>query len=405
MAQTSRSQRRWLVLAVAIAAAVVFPISASNPFPAKAATTESPFPDVTTVIRPIDHAITMTQAVALGTQIGETILGYRYENDLVIGEYVPTADFTPVQFDDGFINNYGTSAQVVAFVVERPTVIDASGNLATPNGATFISNLPQFVAVAGHGTANAKLQNFATRARSTAPIEKISATTASVEWRPTQVETDVTHYGNRAYFSTYLAWLPGSSPQNLPRLYGFEVQVDLFNNASSTNVRPRCATSTYKDDFFAKNHGYSWSVLNSDYSPLPKSINAYADVNDYLDKCNRNSMSIGIANPLNIPLSPNNVGYALLLTINAPKGTQNSNLISGDIQLVDRTFCALSLGTTSLTDCMGVAQILPVDVPAHRATLGAYHNWAAPDRCWMSNGNFGALPPTTVAGGATGCGY
>jgi hypothetical protein len=67
MVQTPRSRRRWLVLGIAIAAAAVVPISASTPFPAKAATPESPFPDMTTVIRPIDHAITMTQAVALGT--------------------------------------------------------------------------------------------------------------------------------------------------------------------------------------------------------------------------------------------------------------------------------------------------------------------------------------------------
>ena len=366
------------------------------------------FPATTLVIRPIDHAITMSQAVTLGATIGEPVLAYRYENDEVIGEYTPSADYTPTDFDDEFELNYGTDAQVVAFVVERTTVVDADGNLATPDGAVVVSGLPLFVAPTGYGAANTKLDEFAKQGRDTAESKRaiegtsndLSATTVT-EWRPDQVATNITRYGTHNYFQEFVTWFPGSSsPHAIPPIFGLEIGVDLYNNAS-LNKRPYGCILGYKDAFFAKDHGWNWSVLNSDYSPLPASVRAYADYNDLLDTCNRNNITIGIANPQNIPTSPNNGGYAMLVSVDAPSGTQVSNRIGGGIQLVDRFACAVSLGTTSLTDCMGAAQLVPTEVPSSRPTLAATRNWVAPDRCWLSD-DFGTTPPYSLWPGS-GC--
>ena len=271
------------------------------------------------------------------------------------------------------------------------------------------SGSPTFKAqAASGGIETRKLRNYAASSASTLTAKRLSAVSAS-EWRPNQVQVDITHSQSKAYFSYYAAWYSGASPHNVPDNYGFEIGVSLYNSATPRipfGVRPLGCNDGANSQFFAKQYGWSWSVLNSNYTALPKSIRAYADTNDYLDPCNRNNMSIGIASPHSIPLSPNNEGYALLFTVIAPKGTQSTNVISADMQLVSDAFCGLSLNSTSLTDCMGASERTPVDtsIPTARQVFNKSNNLSAPDRCWLSD-NFGTTPWINMGGGATGCGY
>lgn len=417
IAKRIRGPERFPILAslTIVALGAAFVATSSTPAIAETPPGESPFPSTTIIQRPIDHPITMSQAVTLGATIGQPVLAYHYDNDFVIGEFSPSADQSPADFDDQFVMQYGTEPQVDAFVVEAATVVDTNGNLATPDGPTVISGLPAFNAAAPQGgQANAKLSAFAAQSRAAAATrdaslkEKVSgARTAAVapEWRPDQIQTSITHYGSHAYFNWYVAWYPGSSsPHNVPSGYGIEIGDDLYNSASSSALRPLGCSAGYKDAFFAKDYNWNWSVLNSDYSSLPKSIKAYADYNDLWDTCNRNNVTIGIANPQSIPTSPNNPGWALMIFVDAPKGTASTNKIGGEVQLVDNAFCALSLGTTSLTDCMGAAERTPVDttIPTSRATLNKDRNWTAPDKCWMSS-DFGLTAPQLI-NGTNGCG-
>lgn len=193
------------------------------------------------------------------------------------------------------------------------------------------------------------------------------------------------------YFSQYYYW-DGTNARTgvLHPHYGFEAEVNIRADAATYQggSRPACP-SGYKDRPFAKNYGWTWAALvntGSGMGPMASSVYAYADYNDLSDPCQRNSMAIGFRDPQQIANYPNG-RQEVLVTIQAPRGVEDSGRIGGVVQSVNASTCYV-VPWMALTDCMGVTSGSQGD----RVTLGEWRNWRAPAKCWRS-GDYGNTAP------------
>jgi hypothetical protein len=166
---------------------------------------------------------------------------------------------------------------------------------------------------------------------------------------------------------------------------GAEFEVNLYNDAIGGH-RPNC-NYQYKDAFWAKNYGWNWAVMRSDYQAANlSSLGAYADYNDLSDSCNRNSIAIGLRYPQNIEYV--NGGYGVMIWVSAPNGYKASSRVGGTVQAVWGGYCDSFPGSSmSSTDCMGVtAGSWPSSAPAFRLTANYNKGWTVPSKCWISTG-------------------
>ena len=165
---------------------------------------------------------------------------------------------------------------------------------------------------------------------------------------------------------------------------------DLYNGAGGTRgsvIPGYICGSGFRDKFIAKNYNwYSWSTFSPNGSL--GSAYPYADLNDLLDSCGRNAMTIGFKDPQYI-VGDSFGMYEVSTHIDAPVGTTSSNLLGGSVQQVDKGNCIPGI---ALTDCMGTKQ-LDGDT---RLTLSTDRAWAAdPNRCWTSS-SYGDATPKVV---------
>jgi hypothetical protein len=337
-----------------------------------------------------DHPISLFDAITATASAYPSVIAYRFENEQVIGEYSPLSGSTPEQFVANFEAVLGTQPEVVAFILP---VSDGTPVADVP--APDVSKIAQIDAPL------VQESYFAERGTGYNPAASSSAPLSGSDWRPDLVQTRIEDMGSTIYFDYALFWDSPTTPGYIPSDYGMEVGVELYNGAG-TALRPFCS-SGYKDAFFAKNYGWNWYAVDETLGAV-SAAQPYADYNDLSDECNRNSMQIGFATPQAIPVSFYNAPYdwVLFIWIEAPQGTQSSNVIGGDVALVTKDWCT-AYPYYSWTDCMGVSAVGSPLTYQHRSILNVSRGWTAPDKCWTSDNKGTTAPYLTIPGGSTGC--
>ena len=154
--------------------------------------------------------------------------------------------------------------------------------------------------------------------------------------------------------------------------------------------------------FLAKNESYTWGVSQGQ-SAIQGKTSAYADTWEIADSCNKNSFAIGLAQPWNIPNNSNGFEQ-VLVSINAPAGTQPLGRLGGAVTLNDNAQCQY-FPTQPLAQCMGDALLSPSQpVEAGRLFLLEGRRWfAGPNKCWVSQNSGWTDPALTIPFDHDGC--
>lgn len=339
----------------------------------------------TTVTLPLSHAVTLRDAVKFAPRITSQVTGFRFDNGDIEGEYSPTPDQTLEQFLAGFLERFGTQPEVTGVVVkvaveEAQQRVGARSAPLDPGAPAFdapaVTLSPEYAKVAEPPADGASEQRIA---------QSAVAAADPVDWRPNDFEASITNHNGRADFFTSYWWHSGSNPSQMPLGFGAEFEINLINSAS-TNTRPACL-SGYKDRFWAKNYSFNWALYKSDSSAASHAgVGAYADYNDLLDTCNRNSIAIGMRYPRNIAEAPG-MGFGVQIWVSAPRGTTTTSKIGGLVQAISDHYCRSGPGASmALTDCMGVTAGSWPLAPGlkSRTTLNETRGWTAPAKCWTS---------------------
>jgi hypothetical protein len=378
--------------ATALSAALVV-MASLIAVPSYAATGEWPAreaPDPTKfehVVVPFSGGVTLDQAEKLASG-RSAVVGYRVENDQVVGEYFSASGQSAADYLAGFRDLYGTEPRIAGLVIERPkTEQNARSAPAAP--AAIQTGRPDFKPAAVPAGKKAKLA-AATPEQSAAAASGGAVALAANGWKPYSVYSKTKRSGVHQYFDMTMSWTGATSPANIPVAFGLEAGVDLYNGAGGTRgsvVPGYICGPNFRDQFIAKNYNwYSWSTFspNGDLS----SAYPYADLNDLFDSCGRNAMTIGFEYPQRF--AGDSFGmYEVSTHIDAQIGVTSSSKLGGGIQQVDNGNCVPGV---SLTDCMGTKQ-LPGD---SRLTLSTDRGWIAdPNKCWTSS-SYGDVAPTAV---------
>ncbi|MCJ1697938.1 hypothetical protein MT349_19320 [Rathayibacter caricis] len=382
--------RRSIKAAIAIGAIVCIVASGAPAFAAPSISAAVPSSksqkfETTTLTLPLSHPVTLQDAIAFASRIGQPVEAYSFNNGDIEGEYSPSADQSASEFLSGFSERFGTQPEVTGLVTR--VNIDQAQQRTFARTAPLDPGTTPFdapPAVPAGDVAVAATPPVAVSAKA----DLSRAVAAAGDWRPNDAEGQVTNQNGRADFLTSYWWHSGSLPSQMPAGFGAEFQVDLVDTSrpNDTGLRPACAAG-YKDNMWAKNYSWNWALYKPDYSAAGTStLGAYADYNDLSDACNRNSIAIGMRYPQRIQAA--NGSYGIIVWVSAPRGTRTSSKMTGTVQAISENYCLTDAGKSKgLTDCMGVYQgSWPLSVPQYRHTVGASRNWSVPAKCWMSQG-------------------
>lgn len=207
------------------------------------------------------------------------------------------------------------------------------------------------------------------------------------------------------FFERYQWDGSNGSIDSLPGQMGLEFQLDLYSEEHAAGYvargmsplrgQIRCPPDAKRFPA-AINSGWTYEVYvkTSQETRVAGSlgITHYADVNDYLDDCNRNSISVGIVYPSQIPTYNSKGDQAISIVLYAPKGLEAKSRISGGVQPVSRRGCSLS---RNWTDCMGQFVWESVGL-GERVTLNVSRRLTAPDLCWVTE-NYGLVPSRKIS--------
>ncbi|MBT2515826.1 hypothetical protein J7E29_00070 [Streptomyces sp. ISL-90] len=406
------------------------------------------------VTQMFDHAVTVEQAIEIGNASGSNVEGVRVENPEATAEYSLLDGLSLEDFLAWFQNLYGTEPQAVGILV-RVDAVEVeppadSESLVAKAGEAFLvpadepeelaTGVPEFVAeepVGGEAYEYFSEPDQSSAAASTGAIETIpggtqladavpassavtgagavemmpggirpaAAVPTSVKWAPSYMELRVERYGTRQYFYQFAAWKHGSNPAVRPQRvvcnsdghcttvdFAMEFGIDVYNRDHASAVRPFCSVD--ENDFLAKNESFTWGV-SAGQTDLKQTTEAYHDWWEIADSCEKNTFTIGLAKPWNIPANAN--GYKqILVSINAPVGLQSRGQIGGSVTLNDDYYCQPNPSMDRAL-CMGDALLTPAPpYQAERISLNPGRGWwASPNKCWLS-GNSGTTYPAVV---------
>lgn len=354
----------------------------------------------TTIVHvPFSAARTLSDALRTTDIDGYKVLGYRFENAEVVGEFSPLTGIQPEQYLEEFFQTYGTEPQFVAAIVSVPVHV-AEAWAGEKNVSGYRDSAEEFVAapvdaaklddlLAGFRDRNPALNGSDP---ASLPEARSASALAATTWQPTQADIMIFRANSSiVYFQQYYYWDGTTAHTTVMHPDdGWEGEVNIFTARPASQV---CGTpGTDPGDYpFAKNYGWTWAALvntGGGMGTLASAAGAYADYNDDSDPCGKNSMAIGIRTPQAIPSYPSGM-QEVMLTIQAPRGLDNTGRIGGVVQAVNETGCFLQPWLSS-TDCMGVTS----SSAGARPTLGEWRNWTAPPKCWVSM-NYGNATPTT----------
>lgn len=353
---------------------------------------------------PFAQSQRLSDAILVETVRGYPVVGYRFANGQVEGEYYLGGGISAREYANEFHDAYGTEPQVVSAIVKVPVETARTWQReATRDVSSVITPLGPKYTAAPVDLARVEIALHAHRASAGVDVADDSIDSsvpeldayATYNWRPTSAEIEVRRVGIKVYFSQYYYW-DGTNARTtgLGTDDGFEMEVNIRTAATKYQAGSRGLLSCpagYKDQPFAKNYGYSWSAFynkGNGMTGVPRGVQAYADINDLWDPCPQSSMAIGFRNPQLIPLGPNG-RQEVLVTITAPRGKDETGKISGVVQAVNEVGCNLQ-PWMALTDCMGTT----TSTAGARSTLAASRGWTAPTKCWRST-QYGNVTPTT----------
>jgi len=230
----------------------------------------------------------------------------------------------------------------------------------------------------------------------TAKVQKVGTPTAK------KIKFTSYHYRNGTTAK------PANSGQ-----YGMEFEVNVWGtHYDSRYIRCdgpcisawHCQGSTPDNYLLAKKSGWSFTIYMKPNYVGSTSYNvgllgAYADINDLWDPCNTNSIAIGLRYPGKIsPASALDPSRRLYVTVVAPKGQDDSNKVSAQVQAVEGASC-VTFPSMTLTDCMGANPAKPFfGYPDDRVrpVLALSRGWIAPNLCWQST-SYGRGPTSTTS--------
>jgi len=338
-----------------------------------------------------EQALTLSKAVdsdrlmEIVEDRSEVIIGYRYENPGVAGEFLPTASRSLDSFVSTFEEKYLTGPRFVGLIVQPESgkrgtevdgTIDVSGEPYNPDPVDLTSTYDA-AAVIADANATAAEEHSGSLRRTDSPTE----------WYPGTVTVDIQRDQtlNRTLITQFVDWGSVAPGDVIPNGYGIEVAVDAYNyrDLDAKRIRPLdCIPSNYNEFFFADNHALSWEVVGT---PGIETL-AYDD-SDAGDECGRQGFAVGV--PFVRGMDPDENGrYAMLVSIDAPAPEHDdfapeASQIQADLQLVNDAACRV-LPLLPLAICMGWTSFDLLGVEASRAVLSRDRGMFAPDRCWIS---------------------
>lgn len=106
-------------------------------------------------LTPLSHPVSLQDAIAAGAKsrsvLGAAVEGYKFESDVVVGEYWPTEDVTPEKFLREFESDTGTLPEVVGLLTMKSVPVSelraaADKTLSIEANSTLSVDSPVFVA-------------------------------------------------------------------------------------------------------------------------------------------------------------------------------------------------------------------------------------------------------------------
>jgi len=375
-------------------------LSVASTFPAQAVTTPPRSDPARTVTQftPLARSVSIEDASRLGSKLGLNVVGYRYENPGIIGEYFQSDADSNAQFVASFRAFNGTEPQVVGLItrVPAPSADTRSTNSirSTPSPLPVPSDLPTFAPPKiDNAPAWDRMQHARSRAETTS--QTASALRIARTWQPTYGQYMTFNQNGRAKIWQDLIWSgygSDSTPLNRDLNWGLEFEVNQQISYYSNTARPACGLASDPNSpaaldrnmFWAVNRNYNWTLYYTN-TQTPASLGAYADTNDLLDQCNTQSMAIGIRSPG--LLTTDGQVYEVAMLIDAPRGTLASTTpISANIQQVEGYSCnGFPWNGTANTDCMGLnqgARPNGVDNNTNHGMLNSSRGYRAAGSCW-----------------------
>lgn len=394
----SKKMKAMCVVAVAAAFSFVggpaFAAAQSELHKTPAVSAGANMPIETRVNVPFTSPQSLLDAIKVPVALGHPVLGYRFENNEIVGEFAVDGASSADEFVKTFEQRYGTQPQVVAAIVSLP--VDEAKQRYMQRSSDGIAAVGDTFTAPPADPAKVEALFASQRATADAPSSARTAADPAHTWHPKSAELTVTNWAPSFVNFTQFYYWPGGNSQTQYQFAddGFEAEINIYTNHPNyqSGVRPRTCPVDYKDRPFAKNHDWTWEALinaGSGMGPVAASVGAYADYNDLGDDCNRNSIAIGFRNPQDLPNGPGG-RQELAITITAPRGLDSAGKVSGLMQPVSEHTCVL-VPWLALTDCMGAT--LPYDATP-RYTLSTSWGWTGPNLCWRSDG-YGLVDPTT----------
>jgi hypothetical protein len=325
-----------------------------------------------------DHPVTLDDAIKADKPVNDSPVAYRIEGSGVVAEWAPQAE-SEAAFSAGFRKSFGIEPQVVGYLVEvRLPSVDAAARAGTlpVRRDTVAVDAPEFrsaevpaenrEALSGSGSGVEGERELDSAADATAAAEPtLRAAALSTQWWARSARFELYRLNGYQYFYSTLTF--GASGQEaIPSGFGMEVGIDLYNDATGSRGGVPICGPGFRDAFIAKNYNWtSWQAFSPDGDV--SAARPYADYNDLLDPCNRNSFAIGFQ------YGDKLTGTQLSTVIQAPTGNTATSRIGASLQLVDNNACTPieSSGEGGATDCMGILERTPDGVEPAQIMLAA----------------------------------
>ncbi len=161
------------------------------------------------------------------------VVGLRFENDQIVGEYFLGSDKSPEVFLREFADRYGTVPQVSGLVVQVPWR-DPKTDPPFEAIAAIVTGTEAFSAPPIPVNKIEELFRLPDTLEADLSSEAVtpSALLATPIWEPISVFAGTWRDGSSQIFVNAIDWYDPTSPQDIPDGYGLEVEINLLNEAT-----------------------------------------------------------------------------------------------------------------------------------------------------------------------------
>ena len=340
-------------------------------------------PSTANALLRLDRSLSLQDAERLAAELSVHLLGVRYENDKLVGEFYftePTSSFLST-----FQKEFGTQPRVVGLVAAAPVnakSTDLIREISVPAG--YLEFLP-----------NTDFGGSAWRVfEKEAPALTVPEGAAVTNlWAPGFGEyANVNLPNNRALIWQRFVWSGGHRNPNFRDL-NFGLEFEVFQHQPGlSGSRPFCyfsgsgtAVSNYRSLFWAQNANFNWTLYYTNGQSASQ-LGVYADTNEFADHCSNQGMAVGVRYPGLV--SSDGINFELAIRIDAPRGSASTNELGAYIQAQESYSCdSWPWNGTAHTDCMGlntaISPSIGIDLSQSytMANINTRDLWA-PNVCW-----------------------